>query len=86
MSPDRVSRLEALGIAWDPLEALWNERFQELREFHRTNGHCNVPPRYRANPQLGNWVTSQRRQRRLGKLSHERIALLERFGFRWNQR
>ena len=33
----------------------WMERYQDLVEYHRANGHCNVPYVYKQNPCLGQW-------------------------------
>jgi len=37
-------------------ENLWDTRFNELLEFKRKHGHCNVPQRYGHNKALGKWV------------------------------
>jgi len=36
------------------------KRFKELIQFNEEHGHCNVPQKYKANPELGVWVTTQR--------------------------
>ena len=43
----------------------WNNRFQELIEFVKENGHCNVPKNYFKNEALGLWLARQREQYRL---------------------
>ena len=67
-------------------------RFDELTEFKKKFGHCNVPTRYDANPTLlGNWCMTlktsykkmQRLQKQSGYLSYERIQRLEKLGFKW---
>jgi hypothetical protein len=35
---------------------------QELLNFEREHGHCNVPQKYSLNPSLGAWVAQQRRR------------------------
>jgi hypothetical protein len=51
--------------------------------------NCNVPWEWAENPQLGNWVSTQRMQKRKldeGKASSmtaARVARLEALGFRW---
>jgi len=40
-------------------------RFSQLTVFKEVNGHCRVPTNYKENPQLCNWVQSQRTQNRL---------------------
>eukprot|EP00577_Skeletonema_sp_RCC1716_P007491 CAMPEP_0113404456 /NCGR_PEP_ID=MMETSP0013_2-20120614/18398_1 /TAXON_ID=2843 ORGANISM="Skeletonema costatum, Strain 1716" /NCGR_SAMPLE_ID=MMETSP0013_2 /ASSEMBLY_ACC=CAM_ASM_000158 /LENGTH=604 /DNA_ID=CAMNT_0000290057 /DNA_START=195 /DNA_END=2009 /DNA_ORIENTATION=+ /assembly_acc=CAM_ASM_000158 len=41
-------------------ESAWRKKFDQLRDFARENGHCNVPQKYPANPSLGRWVARQR--------------------------
>ncbi|KAL7491067.1 hypothetical protein ACHAWT_001542 [Skeletonema menzelii] len=38
----------------------WRKKFDQLREFAREHGHCNVPQKYPSNPSLGRWVARQR--------------------------
>ena len=73
-------------------EAKWLERFQELKEFKKEMGHCNVPTRYSKNPRLGKWVSSQRTEfRRLkeGKATtatKERVDMLDSVCFVWESK
>lgn len=74
-SPQRKARVD--------FKSLWGRRYAQLVEFKRVNGHCNVPQRYAANVELGRWVKDQRTFKVKGKLSEERISLLEDIGFQW---
>ena len=38
----------------------WERRFNELIEFNRINGHCEVPQNYSENTSLGTWVNKVR--------------------------
>ena len=80
----RVSRLEELGFIFDPLNALWDEIYNELAEFKNKNRHCNVPKEYSENPRLGAWVSKQRLQRSKGKLSAYRFDKLNQLDFNWH--
>jgi hypothetical protein len=62
LEPLHKRRLNRLGFDWSPAETLWKTHLQELREFQKQNGHCNVPPKYAANPALGSWVTELRQR------------------------
>ena len=68
------------------------ERYNELVEFQREHGHCNVPDKYSANAALGNWVTNQRSRYRNLKngnkpaITPTRVELLEKLGFQWSVR
>ncbi len=83
LSPDKVACLEALGFGWGPHAARWEERFSELVRFKGEHGHCDVPRAWSKNPVLGNWVGTQRSNYRRGKLSPDRVELLEEIGFRF---
>ena len=68
----------------------WEDRFEEIKQFKATNGHCKVT---RAeNKELSQWVSRQRSQYGLfqtGKkcaLSQQRIGLLDSIEFVWNIR
>lgn len=68
----------------------WNERFEELRRYKDSNGHCDVPQIYDTG--LGTWVSAQRSQFKryiVGKTSsmtHQRKTSLDRLGFSWSLR
>lgn len=70
----------------------WEEQFLALKAYQREMGHCKVPARFKANPKLGRWVMTQRRQFTLlmqgypSALTAERIQRLESIGFTWSIR
>lgn len=71
------------------LDAVWWQRFEELRLYRETRGNSRVPQRYGKNPALGRWVARQRTERRMlveGKpstLTEEREKALEGIEFDW---
>ena len=71
-------------------EEQWWERFTELMEFNKTNGHCLVPHKFPENPLLAQWVKRQRYQYKLksrgdhSTLSDDRQQQLEALGFVWD--
>ncbi|KAL3756810.1 hypothetical protein ACHAWU_000452 [Discostella pseudostelligera] len=93
MTLERIEKLECLGFQWsvrpEP-EIVWNEKFQQLKDYKATYGNCMVPQRYLANPQLGTWVHTQRRQYKLLKggkkssMNAEKISRLNSVGFDWD--
>lgn len=92
MNPERASRLNALGFVWsttDPRHIPWDQRFNELVEYKNKFGDTCVPIGYKDNPQLGNWVSTQRQEMRVLKLGRNtrldegRIAKLKGIGFLW---
>ncbi|MDD2709965.1 MAG: helicase associated domain-containing protein [Verrucomicrobiae bacterium] len=75
--------LDGLGFDWDPIETLWQQRYEELAEFKRQHGHCDVPQQSSDNPALGVWVAKHRVLQRKGELQPERLEKLDALGFEW---
>ncbi len=91
LSPDRVTKLEALGFEWrvrptggSSQPQAWETMFAELERFHAENGHANVPQQFAGNRKLGWWATTQRRNRRKDKLTEQQIVRLDTLGFDWS--
>ena len=73
----------------------WDTKFNELVAYKDAHGgSCNVPTRgYAENPQLGTWVSTQRKQYKkfqqdpaTSSMTQERIERLESIAFQWNGR
>ncbi|MBM2813699.1 MAG: box helicase [Ignavibacteria bacterium] len=73
--------LVKVNFIFNPDDTYWNNRFEELIQFKKEFGHCNVPYRYKKNPELSSWVSNQRTY--FAKLSDERIKMLNEIGFKW---
>ena len=80
-----IERLESIGFQLGSSqqnrgrpfdEDKWNEKFEELQQYKKENGHCHVPQRHK----LGQWVTNQRLSYKKGKLSTYCIERLESLG------
>ena len=88
MSEERRKRLDSIGFTWKVREAHipvdWEIRFQQLVDYKRVHGNCNVPIKYNANPQLGNWVRQQRTKKET--MSEEKRKRLNSIGFTWKVR
>lgn len=80
----RIERLSDIGFEWEPEDARWNTRFNELVEFKAEHGHCNVPGSWTKNKQLAKWVTHRRSARLRGTISREKVRQLDEIGFDWN--
>ncbi len=81
LSTERIKRLNIIGFSWDPIEQEWQIRYQELKQYIEQNGDALVPI---SHPTLGSWIGSQRNSRKAGKLSDDRIKLLDAIGFLWD--
>ena len=92
MSDEREAALEQLGFVWDSHKAVWQERINELVEYRKKHGHCNVPAKFAENSQLAIWVKCQRRQYKLfcagerSNMTQARIEKLSEVGFVWDPR
>ena len=60
LNPERIGALNAIGFVWDPIEAVWEERFRELSDYKKIYGHCDVPTSWPENKQLAVWANRQR--------------------------
>jgi len=96
MTEERINELESIGFKWtgecSSKAQVWNEIFEELKQFKAKYGHTDVPRPNADNPKLGKWVSTQRqgyssyksgnKQRSQG-ICEERIQQLESIGFNW---
>ncbi len=85
VSEQKIKQLDELGFDWNPIETIWYEKYKELRAFKKREGHCRVLVKDNPeNPQLGTWVGTQRSLRKAGKLSNDRIRMLDQLSFTWH--
>jgi len=66
-----------------PFEALWEERFAEIRAFKEKHGHARVPTSWAKNRRLGKWIMHQRELYRKGEMRRDRAERLDRVGKEW---
>lgn len=91
ITQDRLERLNEVGFQWRvAVQAVgWEARYEELAEYKRLHGNCNVPQGYKPNVPLGRWVMKQRVQYhklqrgQKSQIKPERIHKLEALGFQW---
>ncbi len=80
----RIEQLDRLGFAWDYLEHQWESKYSALVEFQKEYGHCRVSTLWKTHAALANWVRTQRKNKKQGKLSAEQIRRLDMLGFIWD--
>jgi len=83
---ERIDKLNAIGFTWVVQETQWDDRFDELVEFKKEHDHCLVPKGYKANPQLADWVKTQRemyKKKIKSEIDLKRIKLLNAIDFVW---
>jgi hypothetical protein len=83
LTPEKIGKLDALHFNWGFCRTPWFMRYDELLIFKVQHGHCIVPQKYETNRPLANWVSHQRVLKMQGKLSNEKIELLDAAGFVW---
>jgi len=89
LSQERIRKLEKIGFDWGTSRRAgksWEARYAELLRYKQAHGNCDVPNRWKEDPKLGKWVSSQRLLKQQGELSRERMWMLEEIGFNWGIR
>lgn len=83
LSSERLGRLNGVGFVWDPRVAFWEEGYANLCKFKATEGHLNVPAKFKLDGfKLGIWVSTQRTNKE--KLQPQQKLKLEQIGFVWD--
>jgi len=89
---DKIQKLDELGFdfhlaqsaiekaAKTSTDEVWNQRFEELKEYKEKKGDTNVPHKY---GKLGFWVKNQRELFKTGELTEDRVNKLNELGFSW---
>ena len=68
------------------IETSWDVCFKEFVKYVEENGTTRIPRRYVTNDGflLGKWLQRQRGKYKNGKLSKDRVAMLEEYGINWD--
>jgi Helicase associated domain len=72
LSAERAKQLEALGVAWEPHDLRWRERFEALRQLKESGAPWNPPK----DLQLAKWLRHQKASQRQGLMPALRQAEL----------
>jgi len=80
-----LDKLEDTGVVWDVLTEQWEINYRLLVKFQQREGHSNVPARHiEDGTKLGNWLDTQRQQKKKEKLSFRLVKRLEDAGVVWD--
>lgn len=58
MTKERIEKLVSLNFLWNPREAQWDHRLEELKQYKKVHGNVNVNSK--DHPQLSSWLQTQR--------------------------
>ncbi len=78
-----IQKLDEIGFIWSVPDAEWEKNFERLVCFVETHGHCLPVNGNVQHGNLGAWCVNQRKLRKQGKLSKDRIDRLNARGFVW---
>ena len=86
MTEERKRLLNSIGFVWGGIisTATWEEMYQRLVAYKKEHMDVNVPKRYKKDPQLGDWVGTQRKVYKNKKMTKEHKRLLDSIGFAWS--
>lgn len=83
----QVDQLNRIGMIWDmKFDAQWKNMFELAKKYFLEKGDLDIPAKYKVGKAaLGKWIYNQKISKNDGKLSKERIELLEQIGMSWEQ-
>ena len=87
LSEEKISMLEQIGMVWGiGIELRWNEKYELAKNYYEENGHLNMLVSHitKEGAHLGAWIAQQRKMKKAGKLSYEKIQKLEKIGMIWD--
>jgi superfamily II DNA or RNA helicase len=83
LAPDKVERLDRLGMLWEPRAERWEAAFSALERFRKREGHCRVPIGHEEDGlKLGRWVSKQRLEEK--RQYPDRVRRLNSLDFSWD--
>ncbi|MBQ7322378.1 MAG: Helicase associated domain protein [Clostridia bacterium] len=87
LTDEQIQLLRSLGIRENVSrgDLAWEEQYLAAKVFYRENGHLHVPKVYvgENGKNVAGWLQTQRDYRKKGKLSEEKIRLLDEIGMIW---
>lgn len=86
LTEEQREKLEEIGMQWAVLADRWQIGYEHAKAYFEKSGALNVPSKYVCSDgfALNNWIVTQRKAYKDGKLTHQRIRLLQGIGMIWN--
>lgn len=76
-----IEKLNDLGFCWNPLDQQWNRSYEQYKKYIACSGKVSISRRTDFEGEhLGNWVATQRKRYKEGKLISNRINMLRALG------
>jgi len=81
----RVSKLDRIGFLWSVKNIGWSKYHEQLKDYKKKNPSKwpSLEASALQDKKLISWCSAQRHKRKLKKLDKEKVALLDKLGFRW---
>ena len=94
LSKEKIELLEKIGMHFDTIDndEMWTRMYKLAENYFRKHGNLEIPQRFKTmngiikdenGYNLGTWINRQRQEYKKGKLSDDRIELLEKIGMRF---
>lgn len=83
---NRAKLLKELPLKTHDEDVLWFSVYEDAAEYARLHGELKAVPKSetgRSGVPLGAWLSRQRQKKKQGKLSEEKLRLLEKIGVQW---
>lgn len=78
-------RLEEMGVIWDVISGQWEKNYRLLVQFQQREKNCNVPYHHTVDGiNLGTWLSTQRHEKKRGKLDRSLEKRLDEIGVVWD--
>lgn len=87
MTDSQIRNLESLKMVWSPMEASWQEGYEQAAFYFQSNGDLDIASDYISKDGylLGSWISRQRLNFKKNKLSSQQIELLNQIGMIWDR-
>jgi hypothetical protein len=90
LRPNRITLLNSIGFEWEgnrgmkeENDKLWMKMIQKLVAYKQLHKNTMVPRNYGDDPQLSQWVATQRKNYKNDRLRPNRLTLLNSIEFEW---
>lgn len=86
LSAEKVELLNAIGMVWNIRDHKWLEFYKLAKEYYKIHGNLHVSNACKFKKRsLGGWIITQRDNYEAGKLSEEKIKLLNEIEMVWDK-